>query len=178
MGVPLEPRPQRSCLRGLNCSLEQGGRGRKGRHFVKSASCPHILCLSVCLSPSSLWVWCWVNPGSPPARDRLLSRVGHTRWGPAQPSPAAYFHSARASPLFILFSARLGCRCCKYHNFRLPDWKELQGGEESSLVYSLGASSRLALPPSVCPSSPNCGPIRPPPPLFVFRPDFPEPGEE
>lgn len=132
--------------------------------------------LSVCLSPSSLWVWCWVNPGSP-----LPGTACSPAWcAHAGPSPALLHTS---TPLMrhccssCLVLGLAACRRCKYGNFRLPDWKELRGGEESSLVYSLKASSKPALPSSVCPSSPNCGPIRAPP-LFVFRPDFPEPGEE
>lgn len=51
-----------------------------------------------------------------------------------QPSPAQPHTStqAPASLLFISFRAGLGRRCCQYGNFRLPDWKGLQGQSHNS----------------------------------------------
>lgn len=159
---------------GLNhCLLSREAEGEERETLCKgSIMSSNPLCPSVCLSLTSLWVWCWGSGASalPGTASRLLSRAGRT-----QPSPAAYFHSACASPLFILFSARLGCRCCKYGNFRFHDWKGLQGGEASGLVHSLGVGSKPALPPSVHPYSPSSGPISGPP-HFVFSPDSSKPG--
>ena len=74
--------------------------------------CPSLTSLTACHLP-----------GTAP-----VSLCGSLSLVPSPAQPCRILYSACASWLFILFSARLGCRCCKYGNFRLADWKGLWGG--------------------------------------------------